>query len=111
MSYGIQDQFKPFADNKIKLYKLCNYGEPIISIKYNLKHQYSTEDATPLVVGAWKEDGACPQNPACNSGGAHVFEYDEIENMPLEEAEANLKKLQARIAKLSGTRSTADRSP
>ncbi len=31
------------------------------------------------VVGAWKEDGACPQNPACNSGGAHVFEYDDLE--------------------------------
>ncbi|MEM1120263.1 MAG: hypothetical protein AAGJ18_07420 [Bacteroidota bacterium] len=40
---SVQEEFKRFAKNPVKLYKICNFGKPASSIKYNRKHQYSTE--------------------------------------------------------------------
>jgi cysteine-rich repeat protein len=32
-------------------------------------------DGDMALVGVWQDDDACPQDPACNSGSAHVYRY------------------------------------
>ena len=49
----VQSEFAKFSKNEIKLYKICNYGKPASSIKYNYKHQYSTEKLTELDLKLW----------------------------------------------------------
>ena len=50
---AVQGAFRLFRDKRIGLYKLCNYGKPAISIKFNLKHQYSNEPVDPEQLAKW----------------------------------------------------------
>ena len=50
---NVQGEFARFSKNEVKLYKICNYGKPASSIKYNYKHQYSTEKLTESDLKYW----------------------------------------------------------
>lgn len=53
MPATVQKVFSKFSKNEVKLYKICNYGKPASSIKYNHKHQYSTEKLTESDLKYW----------------------------------------------------------
>ena len=50
---SVQAQFEKFKKNEVKLYKICNFRKPASSIRYNQKHQYSTEKMTLEDVRDW----------------------------------------------------------